>query len=650
MSPRYWQKVFLKTAILILVPVVLSTSIHAQENSSPPGIIETVQELLGIQRAQFKKLKDKVSTNPMMLSNIKSDSEIKLERYFSRSLLFHSESKYLDLIQNNECNLYSLLQNNLLKHSEGVPQNVYVTLKKESGEKESAQLDLENFLQTIYKNKCSQNKDLATLFNNTNIKETLGSINMPTPKTREDCINIVESWQRNPYTPFMCHISESVKKGTKARALLPRVERGQLSQRRTLSEQIRKQEFYQEELPHFQRTYIANMCENLDSVDQFCRVYLAKDIWNQILNGEHANWKMSYKCRNILEKEEVDLNDLKACSVKFNGNPQLCMTKGNKGLPSLYPLLRCDTYSKALKVSKLKTDHHDCPARIENEGMTNISRLIQHFRPSKQKGDIEKTCASAPLIRFVELNLNYKNQQAWPLRLCYIDRVTEKEDCLAYIPGHHDNHELAENKIISKILVKNYGARKKTKCKIVSRSEYNPLMLEYKSGCYIVYDTDQCNALDCERDIYLDQKEITGITQKGRPVFDYFPNSFGNQKFAVDNILRETLRLESKALRNLTELTFFLKNIEGGVVHGIGCAEDILPRRFQRQNLNQCRPMPFIVDGVFSEEKAMTLSVRPSISDLHSPMPIHWNYVYSAVVNYRELHPTKSWTLHGLRR
>jgi hypothetical protein len=60
--------------------------------------------------------------------------------------------------------------------------------------------------------------------------------------------------------------------------------------------------------------------------------------------------------------------------------------------------------------------------------------------------------------------------------------------------------------------------------------------------------------------------------------------------------------------------------------------------------------MPFIVDGVHSDEMAMTLSVRPSVSDLHSPMPIHWNYVYSAVVNYQELHPIKSWTLYGLRR
>lgn len=650
MSPQYWQKVFLKTVIFLFVPLMLSTSIGAQENSSPPGIIETVRELLQIQRSQFKQLKEKVSTNPMMLSGITEGSDIKLERYFSRSLLFHSESKYLDLINNNECNLYSLLQNNLLKHSEGQVENVFVTLRKDDGETESAQVGLENFLQAIYRNKCSQNKDLATLFNNSNIKETLNSTNMPTPKNRESCESIIEGWRRNPYTPFMCHISESIKKGSQARAQLPQLERSQLSQRRILSEQISKQRFYQEELPHFQRTYITNMCDNLDSMENFCRVYLAKDIWNQILNGEHPNWKMSYKCRNVLEKQEVKLNDLRACAVDFNENNELCMSEGAQGLPSLYPLRSCETYSEVLKVAKLKTDHHDCPGRIENEGITNISRLIQHFSPSPQKGDIVKTCASSSIIRFVELNLDYKNDKAWPMRLCYKDRVTEKEICLPYIPGHHDNHELAENKVITDILIKNYGARKETKCKIVERSTYNPLRLEFKSGCYIIYDTERCTALDCEKQVILDQKKIDGLTRKGKPLFDYFPNSFGNQKFAVDTILRETLELESKELRNLTELSFFLNNIEGGVVHGIGCAEDLLPRHFQRQNLNQCRPMPFIVDGVFSGEKAMTLSVRPSIGDLHSPMPIHWNYVYSAVVNYRELHPIKSWTLYGLRR
>ena len=650
MSPQYWQKVFLKTAIFLLVSMMLSTSIKAQENSAPPGIIETVQELLRIQRDQFSKLKDQVSTNPMALSNIKDDSQIKLERYFSRYLLFHSESKYLNLIQNNQCNLYSLLQNDLLKHSQGEVNSVFITIDKKSEERQSAQVDLENFLQIIYKNKCSQNKDLATLFNNSNIKGTVASINMPTPKSLEDCRSIIESWQRNPYTPFMCHISESIKEGGKARAILPQIERGQLSQRRALREKIRKQEFYQGEIPHFQRTYIANMCENLDSANGFCSVYLAKDVWNQILNGEHPDWKMSYKCRNILNKEATNINDLKVCAADFNKNPNLCMTKGTQGLPSLFPLLSCDTYSETLKISKLKTDYHDCPARIENEGITNISRLIQHFNPTKQEGNFEQTCASSSLIRFVELNLNYENQQAWPLRLCYDDRVTEKEVCLPFIPGHHNNHSLAENQVVADILVKNFGARENTECQIIDNSSYNPLRLEYKSGCYIIYDLERCSALNCERKIVLDKKNIQGISSKGKPLFDYFPNSFGNRKFAVDNILRETFRLETKALRNLTELSFFLKNIEGGIVHGIGCAEDLLPRRFKRQNLNQCSPMPFIVDGVHSDEMAMTLSVRPSVSDLHSPMPIHWNYVYSAVVNYQELHPIKSWTLYGLRR
>jgi hypothetical protein len=87
-----------------------------------------------------------------------------------------------------------------------------------------------------------------------------------------------------------------------------------------------------------------------------------------------------------------------------------------------------------------------------------------------------------------------------------------------------------------------------------------------------------------------------------------------------------------------------------GIVHGIGCIEDLVPEQFQRTAINQCHPLPFIIDGHTQKNDETWLVARLAIDDIHTPRFIMWPNIFNAVSAYRELHPLNTWTLYGIRK
>lgn len=645
---RFWQSLSLSQFVLFFISFIGPHQGPFAQEQLPLGVLQTAEELVGIQSRQFDQLRSQIATNPMILNQLESQTSLKLEPRFTKSLLFNSETKYLNLIQNNNCTLYALIENRLLRSSSGEISNLVVALEKD-GELEHALVSRENFLETVYRRECSQNKDLAMLFSNQNIVQTLAGSNFPVPKRQDECSQILDEWNKNPNTPYYCRVAETLKNGLTAKARLTQVTTNQLQERRELQLLSDQFDFYNQNLSHFHRTYLQNACNNLDQPENFCRVYLADDIWNKILNGEKPTWLMGYRCRDVLDKVAVTIDDLRGCAAQFNENPDSCRYTGSLKYPSLFPYFRCDTISRSLNIAKLQTDYHDCPGQIDNEGIINIIRLLNHFSPPEMKSTPE-TCASSTLVKFAELNINFENESGWPLKICHEDRVTGDEVCHSYVPGHHPESELSETRVVSQILVRTNNIPRNTECRMTDVQAYNPNLLEFKSGCVIIYNRNECTTLHCPKKILYDQKEITSLTYKGQAVFDYFPNSFRNEKFSLSNILKETLKLESKALRNLTELTVFLQQPGNGVVHGIGCAEDLLPERYFRKSLNQCRPMPFIIDGIEVEDVKTHLVVRFPIESIHSPRLMNWNHVFTAITHYKELHPLDAWMMYGLKQ
>jgi hypothetical protein len=615
--------------ILLLIGLTcLSGKAFSEDESQTPGIIESFERLLDLQKNQYKDSKQSIQSILKKVSDLSDFTEIKLDPQFMKSILLHSDERYLKLAQKDECLFLSTLESNLFKTSDGLIENILITYKEKNNSLGSTSMFKDDFFEQIYKKKCLNNREYSILFNPTNIKKTIEGIKFSIPKNKSQCYTILEEWLINPFTPYLCRIEQGLKNSLTKKQV----------------------ESYTNEIPLVNRIYISNLCKAITNPDAFCTNYLKNDVWNKILNSEFPEYKMSYKCQQLLNKKEKLTNlELRNCASKLVTDVKFCETRGNKDYPSNFPLQSCDNISLALNNSKLITDYHDCPGNVDNEALTNIHRIVNHFSPRKIISSREN-CSGEASYSLAKLNLEIKNTAVWPLKICYLNRAQNKEVCTIYIPGSRTDETLSEDQVVAKILYTQKGANQKTTCRIVDSKTYDPQRSEYKFGCFIVYNTDTCTAISCQKKVIWEEKEQTDIKFVGVPVFDYFPTNYSNERFSFLGLMSDVKRTLDRPIKNLTDLKFHLSKIENGIVHGIGCAEDLSPEQFQRISINQCHPLPFIIDGHLEKNNETLLVTRLSIDDIHSPRLIRWPNVFNSVSSYQELQPLNTWTLNGIKK
>lgn len=628
--------------------LLLASSVSLGSELMAPGLIESYEKLLRIDETQSTKAQDLIKAANKNQTDFLGE-QTSLNSYFLRSLILNSDSRYLSLAQRGECSFFALLENNLLKWSEGTASTVLVDAKNSKGEMMSGSLPVTQYLNQQYRSKCVTNREQRELFADRNLSRSLPNVNFIVPRTESECRSVFEQWKSNDTLPYLCRIHEDIQTGARAEKQLKSLDPKEIAKRRQFETQINQKRFLEETVSFFQRSYISNLCKNLENEKEYCSSYIGQDTWNKVTNGELPLYVMSSLCEDILNKTTLTTNDLVSCAARMKDVPGSCQTLNAKTQPALFPKPNCKEAAQALNVAHLKTDYRDCPGSIETEGITNLYRLMKHFSPADQKM-ITTDCLSDPYFSFGKMSLEFSgDSDNWPLKICYKDPVNKKENCLPYIPGNNPKEKLAEGSVLGKILSRIRGAPERTNCRVVDITNYKPSFLEFQVGCFIVKDTRNCSGPECERKIYLDNTEINGISYQGVFQYEYFANSYTTEKYSAQNILSETMKIQNKPIKNLTELSFFLSQYKTAVVHGIGCAEDLLPNFFTRKNLNECRPLPFIIDGVVKKDNNNFLSVRSGVDDLHLPRLISWGYVFSAVSNYRELHPLQKWALYGLK-
>jgi hypothetical protein len=110
------------------------------------------------------------------------------------------------------------------------------------------------------------------------------------------------------------------------------------------------------------------------------------------------------------------------------------------------------------------------------------------------------------------------------------------------------------------------------------------------------------------------------------------------------------LDLKKKMTRilNTTMLKSYFQRAKKPLLHGVGCAEDLLPTFFRSQSLRQCNPLPFIIDGMIEDKDKFSFVVRTSVDSLQAPRIMSWSQIYSGVKSYQESHPLNLWTLHAI--
>ena len=152
----------------------------------------------------------------------------------------------------------------------------------------------------------------------------------------------------------------------------------------------------------------------------------------------------------------------------------------------------------------------------------------------------------------------------------------------------------------------------------------------FMNGYGLVYNKGECQSSYCPKKIYYRDREMKHLSYKINPQFYYFKISYLDKGKPLTYLLEKKLLLKRKKIENVTQLKNFL-NKKKGVIHGLGCAEDLLPSFFKRRTLAECRPLGMIVDQYELNEKGIFVTTRLTVDDVHSPRSIHWGYLLSAV-------------------
>ena len=635
----FWQNQYCN-AFACLMTFALST--HPVFGAQSAGLIESFESLLNKHKKEYKNSVSKLEKHTASLNEIKNLQSISLNKDFLKSLMLHTENKYLKFASDDECKLLSLIDTGLAKTANGKIEHIPVTLKLSEEKTKNVIVTKQDYLDYIYSKKCLNNREILDLFTSKNISQTIKSLKLSVPQNEKECNKIHTEWTKNPFTPYLCAISENIKKSSRAKSRLSNSGQS-IQQARRLRKIYLKGEFFNKNITPFHKEYFDSLCSHLYEPKKFCVSYLAKDVWNKTNQKEEPSYKITYKCKSFLKKNDLTPKDINLCIKEFNRNPQICTTTRNDDFSALYPMPNCHRISDSLLKSSLHTDYHDCPGNIDNQAIINVHRIVAHKKKLSIPSD-KLSCSSRANHSLARLS------PQWPLKICYFDKISEKRKCIPYVPHHnHPKDPLSEGHIVAKILYRTAGALNQKPCKIISDKSYNSALLEYKYGCFILFDSHLCTNLHCKKKIIHDSKEIKGIEYTGINAFDYFANSFKNEKSSISNILTESLKMENKIIHNLTFLRAFFTQYSNAIAHGVGCAEDLLPYFFQKTSLGECRPLAFIVDGIIDRKDKVYLSFRSSIDDVHSPRLVPWDQIFNGVSNYKKIHPLNSWTFYAIK-
>jgi len=618
-----------------------------------PGLMESLEKLIDINQDIYKKLLQKANTNILKYDDLKKieSKHLTIHPDFLNIIIFNSDEKYLSLIggEQAECLLYALMENRLLNVGGGIVSQVILAIKK--NDKPTIGVSpLEDFLKYIQEKQCYAFKQISSVFTPEQYLQTLNHTKKLIPSNKSQCQKIMLDWKNNFHLPYFCKMIETIKTGD---LLSQRIKSNpsaynQLSTQQSLI--LKEASAYKRNLTVLDKSYFKNVCENIDNPEKFCNIYLSENVWDQVIRGEKPDYLMKYKCRDLLDKETITTRDYPRCKEIMETTPEICTQAGMLQFPSLYPKPNCHEIASAYKNSRLNIDYQDCPGKVDFESVINVSRKLSHLFPSFRHSSTQ-TCEFETYQAFAETVINEEDEDIiWPLQFCFKNLASSVEECLEFIPGHHPNHPKTEEKVLALILSKTKGASASETCKKVSTEIYNPILLEYKNGCYIVIDSKKCNGINCQPTIYYRGKEITDIKYSSAISFEYFPINYLKEKHSINNILKKNFPIIINRIYDLNILKNYFKENPIGIIYGIGCVQDILPQFFKTRTLHDCTPVPFIIDGYDKNQENILLSIRTSIDDLHSPRLIDWNFVFNAVSNFKELQPMNTWTLYGFRK
>lgn len=618
------------------------------QDSGVPGHIETLETLILAHQQQFELTKKEYFKNSLTESDLKKIGNSNISPLQIASIITSSQSKYLEKLQADDfCSFFSYWINGTIKD---IDHNApFVLLDYESeGKTVSASTSLNAYYNFIAETKCFGLKDAETLFKDDLFASTINNLNFKPPLNMEQCLADFETWTKNKYLPYICRYHEELLKSKKAVADLNVVSDEDFSMRRIINERIRRGRFISDNLSSYSQAYIENLCGFLDSPQKFCSSYLDEHIVTKAKLGEVPQYKVQAICQSITKKEILAAKDFDRCKDKMKESPEMCTHILRKENFSYWPGQNCDELSKALLHSNLSADYIDCPGLVGNDSIITAARVFQHLKPIDYHKD-RSACYSNPMGRVLTSFMDFGLPEGWKMNLCYHNPIEGKRQCDLYIPGENPNSKYSEHLVVAQALRRSKGASDSLTCKVLEKKKYKPHLLEFKSGCFILFDETKCTPTECPRTIIYESLTMDNIEYQGVAEYLLEGGLDLKQNHSLKKVLLEAYQTNTKLIKNFTELNFFLGMSPTSIVYGIGCSEDIIPNLKPRATINQCTPISFIIGGVVPPSKDFLLTVHLGVESVNFPRLISWQSIFNALSNYSIAHPNKSWFFYGVK-
>lgn len=628
------SKLILGTALLCPPSFAQPVPLATPKNIEYPGIIQTFEKLIQVDNEKIKKRTDILTNAGRIFGGSASVNSLDLEPDFLNSIILHSDPGYLRMAATDKCRFYESILTDLLRSSEGKIKNVLMTYV-EKDIRQSAIISKKDFLAKVVNQECPETQKNIAAFQVKTIQDTLRSINFDIPTGIDQCRNIHVDWVNNPRTPFICQIHEYIKEARTGGG-----DAADLPQRRAVARIL------EDKMTLVQKDYIENLCNHLDDENLFCEEFLNVSFWTKIAAGYEDKSFAEDICKTALNTTILSDNQYAACMARLKKESDLCMYPGGQN-SGLRPQPNCDQISTALNYSSLKANYRDCPGNSDQMIATNMGRIVAHFTPG-DVAQVDGPCSATSALLTYSFNRNFDNDENWKLEACYEDRLNQREMCFKTYFGKNANDPAAYTTVVANILKRTRGADNTTTCEMIDNVTYNPLLLRFKSGCFIIYEKDNCFISQCKHKIIFNDRPIDLIKIKGNAIISYFPLNVRDERFSQQYILSKDFKKNSRVMNNLSSMTTYFRKTKGGIVHGVGCAEDLLPGFFKAYTINQCSPMPFIISGLVKDNDKVVFVTRTGADTLQAPRLISWSTIYSAVKSYQRMHPIKQWTMYGV--
>jgi hypothetical protein len=640
MLPLFWRNLYFKihtsTALLGLCLSTLSfaQTIPEAQAVNYPGMIEHFEKLIQVVNDRYHNRQNFLLKNGKSFSDTSEVTALELEPDFLNSIILHSDQGYMKLAASSKCRFYDAIITDLLRSTEGKIKNVHVTYVSRTGKRESAIMNRKDFLHKVVNLECPESKQLIDQFQVRNLDQTLQHTRFENPAGKDHCANVHLGWLNNPKTPYLCQMHEYLKE-----VRLGQGDPADLAQRRGVAKVLASK-------LGSQLDYLETLCTHLDEPTLFCQQFLNTSFWSKISAGHQPKIFAEDICRQVAGRAEISEIQLKQCLNRLNKEEDLCLYPGGRSL-GILPQPNCKQLSTALNHSSLRANYRDCPQASDQQVLTNMGRLLLHLGKNEIK-NFSGSCSSIPAGVMLDFNKRFDNEEKWQVQACYQDKVHQKEVCHRTYFGEYGNQPESITQVVAKILKATRGADNGVTCQLLDSQDYNPLLLNFKSGCFVVYEREKCFLTKCQPRVIFNDRQIDLITFKGQLKFDYFPLSVRDERFSQQYLLTTDYQKKGRSLTSLPAIRLFFGKSKSGIIHGVGCAEELLPTFYKARSINQCSPLPFLIDGMIDQADSATFVTRTAIDSLQAPRLIPWSNILAGLKSYQRQHPLRTWTLYGL--